>query len=564
MSTGVKRIRPPGKTDITAFMRMLFLRTEQDLINEINRKRRAGLVEYAEAASLERVQQILQGMVDESWEYVPKMIETIFYHSNKDAAGYRNARVLTAAQTDIVQQLSNNLLGELTEASETAFKNVRSLYTIARLKEDPFRDTALKVVLSQEAAGSGWSKAATKMAQELQNKGITAFVDRAGRHWSLQSYGNMAVRTTARQAQVAAMLTADDYDLWQIVKIGSTCPVCAALEGRVYSKSGTDPNYPPLSLAFGKIDPAGGDDLTNTYMNIHPNCLHSFVKYTTIGKTEKQIQKDKDFSDPEKNPLSRDPRTKKQIESYRKKERERQRYLRDKKQHKEYRTVLGGKVPKDFEIFQKHKQLGDKQYQKWGELYRDREFLKPEFMPNKMRIKLPDNVMGIKGMTEDGRIQIEKAITLIEKQYDLQIGEMLVESLGPGEKNTYFIVGPYKTESGLRMGLVVNSDINYTNIKSRIKKHYDDGFFASKDLADCIVHEMAHVLTFQGCNTYEQYKMLDAKLDKNFVSGISIYADQSRKGAEALAEAFVKYRNGEKIPFRMKRLIKKYIERWKK
>ena len=155
MSAGVKRIRPPGKTDITAFMRMLFLRTEQDLINEINRKRRAGLVEYAEAASLERVQQILQGMVDESWEYVPKMIETIFYHSNKDAAGYRNARVLTAAQTDIVQQLSNNLLGELTEASETAFKNVRSLYTIARLEADPFRETALKEVISQEAAGGG-------------------------------------------------------------------------------------------------------------------------------------------------------------------------------------------------------------------------------------------------------------------------------------------------------------------------------------------------------------------------------------------------------------------------
>lgn len=331
MSVGVKRIRPPGKTDITAFMRMLFLRTEQDLINEINRKRRAGLVEYAEAASLERVQQILQGMVDESWEYVPKMIETIFYHSNKDAAGYRNARVLTAAQTDVVQQLSNNLLGELTEASETAFKNVRSLYTIARLKEDPFRDTALKVVLSQEAAGSGWSKAATKMAQELQNKGITAFVDRAGRHWSLQSYGNMAVRTTARQAQVAAVLTADDYDLWQIVKIGSTCPVCAPLEGRVYSKSGTNPDYPPLSLAFGKIDPSGPDDLANTYLNIHPNCLHAIVKYTTVGKTEKQIQKDKDFSSPEKNPLNRDPRTKKQIAAYREKERARQRLLRDRR-----------------------------------------------------------------------------------------------------------------------------------------------------------------------------------------------------------------------------------------
>lgn len=355
MGTGIKRIRPPKTRDVAAFMRMLFLRTEQELINEINRKRRAGLVEYAEAASLERVQQILQGMVDESWDYVPKMVETIFYHSDKDAAGYRNARVLTAAQTDIVQQLSNNLLGELTEASETAFKSVQTLYTIARLEADPFREAALKEVLSQEAAGGGWNKAATKMAREMQNRGITAFVDKAGRHWSLQSYGNMAVRTTARQAQVAAVLTADDYDLWQIVKIGSTCPVCAPLEGRVYSKSGTNPDYPPLSLAFGKIDPGGPDGLANTYLNIHPNCLHAIVKYTTIGKTEKQIQKDKDFSSPEKNPLNRDPRTKKQIAAYREKERNRRRLLADMKEHKEYRAALGRDIPKDFAKFREIK-----------------------------------------------------------------------------------------------------------------------------------------------------------------------------------------------------------------
>jgi hypothetical protein len=61
--------------------------------------------------------------------------------------------------------------------------------------------------------------------------------------------------------------------LYQIVKIGSTCPLCAVYEGRVYSKSGTDPHYPPLARAFGKIDPAGSDDLSNTFLNIHPNCL---------------------------------------------------------------------------------------------------------------------------------------------------------------------------------------------------------------------------------------------------------------------------------------------------
>lgn len=340
-----KLIRPPETADITTFMRMLFLRTEQELIHEITRKRKAGYVDYAEVASLERVQKTLRSMVDESWSYVPTMIETIFYHSEKAAAGYRNARTLTAARTAMVQQLSNNLLGELAEASETAYKEVQKLYTIGRLEADPFREAALKQVLAQEAAGSGWVKGSAAMVQEMQNKGITAFVDKAGRRWSLQAYGNMAVRTTARQAEVAALLTADDYDLWQIVKIGSTCPVCAPLEGRVYSKSGTNPDYPPLTLAFGKVDPFGPEDLTNTYLNIHPNCLHSLVKYTTIGKSDKQIQRDKEFSNPVTNPITRDPRTKKQIAAYREKERARQKLLRNKKRQsaKNGQNQTGGK-----------------------------------------------------------------------------------------------------------------------------------------------------------------------------------------------------------------------------
>lgn len=365
-----KLIRPPETMDVTAFMRMLFLRTEQNLIHEITRKRKAGLIDYAETASLERVQRILQNMVDESWDYVPKMIETIFYHSDKDASGYRNARTLTTTQTAVVQQLSNNLLGEIIEASETAYKSIRDMYMIARREADPFREAALKQALCREAAGSGWTVASAKMVQELQNKGITAFTDKAGRHWSLRDYGNMAVRTTSRQAEVAAVLTADDYDLWQIVKIGSTCPVCAPLEGRVYSKSGTNPEYPPVSLAFGKIDPNGPNDLANTYLNIHPNCLHALTKYTTIGKTEKQIQRDKDFSSPEKNPLDRDPRTKRQIKAYRDKEQARRRLLNDMHQWKRYKALLGDNMPKSFQTFRKHKQASDDTYKKWQAEYR--------------------------------------------------------------------------------------------------------------------------------------------------------------------------------------------------
>lgn len=79
-----KKIRPAKETDVTAYLRRLFLKTEQELIREIKRKRSAGYVDYAEVAALERVQKILQDMVDESWEYIPEMIETIFYHSDKE------------------------------------------------------------------------------------------------------------------------------------------------------------------------------------------------------------------------------------------------------------------------------------------------------------------------------------------------------------------------------------------------------------------------------------------------------------------------------------------------
>ena len=349
------KIRPPEKADITVLLRNLFLRTEQELIKEISKKRMLGQVEYAEVIALERVQRILQNMVDTSWNYVPAMIEKIFYHSDKDATGYANARDITgthsASQIAIMEQLANNLQGELMEMAGTAKKSVEKVFTIARLENDPYRKLALEEILRQEASGKPWIKSSQDLVKEMETNGITGFTDKAGRKWSMQAYGNMAVRTTARQAEVAALLTSDEYDLWQIVKVGTTCPVCAPLEGRVYSKSGANPDYPPLSIAFGKIDPSGSNDLSNTYLNIHPNCLHSLVKYTTIGKSAEQIQKDKDFSSIDKNPLSRDPRTKKQIAAYREKEKNRQQLLRDMKQHKEYRAILGNDVPKDFAKF---------------------------------------------------------------------------------------------------------------------------------------------------------------------------------------------------------------------
>lgn len=364
-------------------LRKIFLKAETDIINEIGRLRSSGLVDYHATAALGRVQSILKKMESDCWEYVPKMVEKQFYvrvpearkilePKEKHIAGYENAEALTATQYNIIDRLVANLMGEIVEAS-TVVMSTLSNALIGPQESGIYRRVGLGLVSSMEATGKGAAATIPQFARTLLQEGVTAFIDKAGRNWSLHTYANMVCRTTSRQAEVLAVLTTDEeHDLYQITSHGTTCKICAPLEGRVYSKSGKDPIFPPLSIAFGKVDPSGPDELTNTYLNIHPNCLHAVVPWTAAGKTEEELQKIKDFSSVTKNPLTVDPRSQKQIDTYRAKERGREKWLRDYRQWEQYKMVLGNKVP-TFETFQKHKMADDEKYKKWQKQYRETE-----------------------------------------------------------------------------------------------------------------------------------------------------------------------------------------------
>ena len=236
-------------------------------------------------AALERVQAILRQMENDSWTYSRPMIEKMFYVRvpearriegetvEKHRTGYLNASVLSGEQHAIVDQLVASLMGEITDATITAYATVQSAL-IGRVEPDVYRRIGLEQVALQQAQGRGTYKVLPEFVQALRREGITAFVDKAGRNWSLHTYCAMVSRTTSRQAEVLAVLTADpEQDLYRISSHGTTCAICAPFEGRVYSKSGRNPDYPPLAAAFGKQDPAGPDTLANTWLNIHPNCL---------------------------------------------------------------------------------------------------------------------------------------------------------------------------------------------------------------------------------------------------------------------------------------------------
>ena len=282
--------RAPNEKELEKLI-SIYLRAETAIINEIGRLRSQGLVDYHAVAALERVQAILRRMESDCWEYVPKMIEKQFYvrvpearkameapeTAAKHAAGYYNAGVgspaISASQYAIVDQLVMNLMGEITDATITAMATVQSAL-IGRVEPDVYRRVGLEQVALQQATGRGTYKMLRGFVEQLRREGVTAFVDKAGRHWSLHTYCSMVSRTTSRQAEVLAVLTADpEQDLYRISSHGTTCAICAPFEGRVYSKSGTNPDYPPLAAAFGKQDPNGPDTLANTWLNIHPDCL---------------------------------------------------------------------------------------------------------------------------------------------------------------------------------------------------------------------------------------------------------------------------------------------------
>ena len=377
-------------------MIQLYLKAETGIINEIGRLRSLGLVDYHAEAALARVQAILGRLEREGWEYVPKMIEHNFYVHHPEARkpsarsetaekherGYLNAEALTGEQTDVVNRLVMNLMGQLAEAHATAYASL-SAALIGRVEPDIFRRVGLEQTGLAQAMGRGPFRATPDFVEALRREGVTAFVDKAGRHWSLHTYASMVLRTTSRQAEVLSVLTQDpEWDLFKISKHGTTCKRCAPYEGRVYSKSGTSPDFPPLSAAFGKIDPSGPDTLDNSWLNLHPNCLHQILRWSPMGRSEEEIRKIKDFSSFEKNPPAVDPRTEKQIDAYRKKEQARARRLADYRQWERYRAALGDGVPKSFDTFLKHKyavkdpetgkHFGDETFSGWKQEYRRR------------------------------------------------------------------------------------------------------------------------------------------------------------------------------------------------
>ena len=117
---------------------------------------------------------------------------------------------------------------------------------ILRVTQDAYRDAVAQGAKQVLLGTSTRLQGAQMVLDDLARKGITGFIDSAGRGFSLESYSEMAVRTGCMRASVQGhtdTLRDNGLDLVIVSATGSSCPLCVDWEGQVLSISGETPWY---------------------------------------------------------------------------------------------------------------------------------------------------------------------------------------------------------------------------------------------------------------------------------------------------------------------------------
>lgn len=179
---------------------------------------------------------------------------------------------------------------------------------ILRSTMDIYRSVVSEAAGQALAGGATRRQAAQLALNRFAEKGITGFVDKAGRGWNLESYTEMAMRTSTGRAAVQGhleRLQMYGQDLVIVSDAPRECPLCRPWEGRVLSISGTDPGRPT-------VDEARAAGLH------HPNCRHSLSLYqrgaTKVPRTD--TADPKGYADTQKlRYLERQTRAAKRVES---------------------------------------------------------------------------------------------------------------------------------------------------------------------------------------------------------------------------------------------------------
>lgn len=174
-----------------------------------------------------------------------------------------------------------SILSELDESLDAADR------MILRQVNDVYADVVGRATSLAATGTITVRDAVTDELKRFADRGITSFVDKAGRHWDMSTYAEMATLTALERATIEGYtdtMQAYGFDLAVISDHVGACPLCAAWQGVIISVSGNDSKYPSLADA----------EASGVF---HPRCLHHLSTYYE-GITKNTRNKPRDVEPP--------------------------------------------------------------------------------------------------------------------------------------------------------------------------------------------------------------------------------------------------------------------------
>lgn len=158
---------------------------------------------------------------------------------------------------------------------------------------------------------------------------------------------------------------------------------------------------------------------------------------------------------------------------------------------------------------------------------------------------------------------IKKTIADVGKEYNVKLDYLEIGDYTDDKHKGSPMFYRATDEDGLyKSKLVINNACALWIDQDYQQQIFGSGFFAGQSFEEFVRHEIAHVITFQGCTTMEDYYTIEEKLCALWSPGISPYADKSQDGAEVIAEAFLKKSVGGSITPAAEEMLNQYVEVW--
>lgn len=252
-------------------LREIYTRSEVEMLGKIKRRVARGITDkgfynekYDEAVKMQRE---LSDLMDDSAAMAKEitsdgLVKSYFSGKKEVSLGSRKGFPDIATADFVPHKIQRLVLETENLIDGTSFQVVRGV-------QDAYRKVTTDVTGGVLAGSDTVHQAAQKALNSYAARGITGFVDKAGRKWDLQSYTTMAVRTTAQRASLQGHVDRMQElgrDLVIVSTKNATCPICAPWSNMILSISGTSVKHP-------SIDAAKSAGL------FHPNCQHTLLDY---------------------------------------------------------------------------------------------------------------------------------------------------------------------------------------------------------------------------------------------------------------------------------------------